>query len=352
MPINCSCSDTTTFRTLATLRTTLATRLGYGAQAASLPPGMSDLLTSFLQDAQTLILQRYPALRTERWFSWTLAQGERFYDLTENDEQTALATPVNSTFTTATTGGSLVPGTYYYRVSALGTSGETLASAETSQVVPAGTNTNTVTVTWGAVTGAQGYRIYGRTTGAEALIYQTNDGTQTSYTDDGSITPSGALPVADTTACTKTIDPSRITWVGVQRNSVWYQLREGIPPYLLGYLQSGWPQWYEVRQCIEIWPAPTAGEGTLRVKARFQQEPFSADADKPTVDDTLVFLLALANAKAHVGHPDAGNYVSQFESHLRSLIAGAHGTHRYIPGRDPRSNYVYVEPKPVTPFAT
>lgn len=105
-------------------------------------------------------------------------------------------TPVNSAFSTATTGGSLAAGTYYYRVSATNANGETLASAETSQVVPAGTSTNTVTVNWGAVTGATGYKVYGRTTGAELLIASV--GAVTTYVDTGSITPAGALPTVST----------------------------------------------------------------------------------------------------------------------------------------------------------
>lgn len=114
------------------------------------------------------------------------------------------ATPVNGAHTTATTGGSLAPGTYYYRVSAVTVTGETLASTETSIVVPAGTSTNTVTVKWVVVSGATSYKIYGRTTGAELLlgVYQGSAGGVSnvlSFLDDGSITPAGALPTVNTT---------------------------------------------------------------------------------------------------------------------------------------------------------
>lgn len=112
-------------------------------------------------------------------------------------EGAALATPVNSGFSTASTGGSLVPGTYFYRVSATTAVGETLASTETSQVVGAGTSTNTVTVNWGAVAGATGYRVYGRTTGAELFIAAVSGSTLT-FVDTGAITPAGALPAANT----------------------------------------------------------------------------------------------------------------------------------------------------------
>lgn len=129
----------------------------------------------------------------------------------------ALATPVNSAFSTSSTGGTLVPGTYYYRVSAINANGETLASAETSQVVPAGTSTNTVTVNWGSVSGATGYRIYGRSTGAEQFIAAV--GGVTTYTDTGSVTPSGALPTANTTGSYSSLSAGE-NWQFVQFNSL------------------------------------------------------------------------------------------------------------------------------------
>lgn len=109
----------------------------------------------------------------------------------------ALATPTNSAFATAATGGTLPAGTYYYRVSAINSLGRTLASTETSQVTLGATST--VTVNWGAVTGATGYAVYGRTTGAEQFMALT---TATSWTDVGSILPNGALPASNTTATT------------------------------------------------------------------------------------------------------------------------------------------------------
>lgn len=107
-------------------------------------------------------------------------------------EITPLATPVNATFTAGA--GTLTTGTYYYRVSALKVDRETLASTETSLAItgPAGVNVN-----WGVVTGATGYRIYGRSTGAELLLATV--GAVTTWLDNGSLTPSGALPAANTT---------------------------------------------------------------------------------------------------------------------------------------------------------
>jgi len=108
-----------------------------------------------------------------------------------------LRAPVNSAFSTATTGGSLSNGTYYYRVTAYNAQGETLPSTETSIAIAGGTSTQTVTVNWGTVTGATGYRVYGRSTGAELFMQQILAGT-TTWIDTGSVTPAGAMPTADT----------------------------------------------------------------------------------------------------------------------------------------------------------
>jgi len=101
-------------------------------------------------------------------------------------------TPVNATFTVGA--GTLAPGTYYYRISAINAVGETLASVETSLAL---VSTGGVNVNWAAASGATGYKIYGRSTGAELLMATV--GAVLTWLDDGSGTPSGALPSGNTT---------------------------------------------------------------------------------------------------------------------------------------------------------
>lgn len=107
---------------------------------------------------------------------------------------TLAAAPSGLASATATTGGVLAPGTYSYRVSAMIGGVETDASVADTQVVPAGTSTNTVTLTWNAVAGATGYRIYGRDAGTELRL--ATIGNFLNYTDRGDVVASGALPVA------------------------------------------------------------------------------------------------------------------------------------------------------------
>lgn len=235
--INCDCDDANDNRTLLDLRGDLMRRLGFGERVANPPPGMTELLNSFLIGAQKLLYRRYEVLRTRRFFSWKLQEGVRFYDVDANGD-----------------------------------------------------------------------------------------------------------------ICTKRLDPRKVNWVGIERDGIWYPLIDGIPPTLYTHDVGGFPQRYEIRQCIELWPTPDSTPATLYVKGDFGLEPFAADTDKTTIDDELVFLLALANAKSHYRQPDASNYVQEMETYLRNMVSGTHQTRRYIPGRDKRFVSVYVEPKPVDPW--
>lgn len=131
------------------------------------------------------------------------------------------------------------------------------------------------------------------------------------------------------------LDPRKLTWVGVEdTNGTFYPLTEGIPPEAYTQeAQQGRPQWYEVRQSLEVFPAPDAAY-KLTVKGRPKNFTFTGDSDICTIDPTLIFLLAVANAKAHYGQQDAGNYFTQAVNYLGDLVSGAHGTKRYVPGAE------------------
>ena len=77
-------------------------------------------------------------------------------------QQLAVPTFPGSVFTGAsTTGGSLQGGaTYRYKITALSLNGETTASVEESYTVPAGTNTNQITINWNSVLAAGCYKVY------------------------------------------------------------------------------------------------------------------------------------------------------------------------------------------------
>lgn len=138
----------------------------------------------------------------------------------------------------------------------------------------------------------------------------------------------------DDILCNFHMDPTKsIEWAGVQDSrNVWYPLIEGIPPQLYTMITKPWrPARYEIRQCIEIYPAPDQTYW-LWFKAHFGLLSFAQDTDLSTIDAELVFLHALANAKAHYGQPDANNIEAQANAYRAQLISGTHGTTKYIPG--------------------
>ncbi|MDQ3224110.1 MAG: hypothetical protein M3Q75_11665, partial [Gemmatimonadota bacterium] len=109
----------------------------------------------------------------------------------EADTFVKVAAPATPTSATSTTGGTLAAGTYTYQVTALSEGGETTPSATVAQVTTG--TTSTVTVNFVAVTGATGYRVYGRTTGRLVLL-ATLGPAATSWIDDGSAPAFGPAP--------------------------------------------------------------------------------------------------------------------------------------------------------------
>ena len=105
--------------------------------------------------------------------------------------------PFVKTFNTANTAnGYLVGGqTYYYEMTAVTASGETVAGAEETYTPPTGTNTNKITLHWTAIAAATGgYKIYRSTTeGGEQLLGTALAGA-TSFVDNVSSTTSPTPP--------------------------------------------------------------------------------------------------------------------------------------------------------------
>ena len=81
---NCECDDDYPRTTLLEMRKRLLRRLGFAVQANNPPPGMAELLTDFITSAQELLFRRYSVLRRERFYTWNLVPGTRFYDLDAN----------------------------------------------------------------------------------------------------------------------------------------------------------------------------------------------------------------------------------------------------------------------------
>lgn len=92
------------------------------------------------------------------------------------------------------------------------------------------------------------------------------------------------------------------------------------------------PERFDIGPQLEIWPEP---DDAYAMEIEYTALParFTLDTDRASIDDSLLFLLALANAKAHYRHPDAKAYAQQAETALRAIQAKAHGQARYFKGR-------------------
>lgn len=114
---------------------------------------------------------------------------------TTGDAPFAASAPAAPTFSGASSSGGYLNAltTYYYELTAVTASGESIAGAEASYTPPLGTNTNQITVNWTPVSGATSYKLYRSTTqGGELLLASGLTGT--SYTDNTNTTPSGSPP--------------------------------------------------------------------------------------------------------------------------------------------------------------
>lgn len=107
------------------------------------------------------------------------------------------AGPPQPGISTNAAGGTLAAATYSYRITKVVQGIESLAATAVTQITTGSTSTVTVDWTATADTKASAYKVYGRTGGSELLMGTVNMPT-TTFTDTGSVTPSGALPAATT----------------------------------------------------------------------------------------------------------------------------------------------------------
>lgn len=109
----------------------------------------------------------------------------------------ALAAPVLTLGTTSSSGGTFAAGTYFWKITAINAAGETLGSNEVTATTTGSTGSQVIT--WVAISGATGYKVYrGTSAGAESVLVSTL-GTVTTYTDTGSAGTAGTVPLVNTT---------------------------------------------------------------------------------------------------------------------------------------------------------
>ena len=129
------------------------------------------------------------------------------------------------------------------------------------------------------------------------------------------------------------IDPGRVLGVWLMEgDEIYTKLRqrgdfEGRPDE-----DEGQPSSYaHLAGQMEIYPVPD-GNYTLRIEYLQDKNRFTQPSDRPSVPDRLVFLYALANAKAHYRHPDSQAAGATFESMLAAEKSKQREGKRYFIG--------------------
>lgn len=313
---NCNCGDVNESgfqprQTLAQLRRRLLIQTGFAAQADAPPASAVTLANEMLLAAQNVLYMDYPALRTRRLFRWSMVQGQRFYGLGANDDGYAVGTV---TMTIATPCVVTWAGH--------GLAANTPISFTTTGALPTGLVAGTTYYVLAPTTNT--FNLSAAPAGAAIATSGTQSGVHTAT----------AIPVN----CQFLLNPYKvIEWVGVQiPGGAWIPMYEGIPPEFYTVVnQQGIPSRYEIRECIEVLPAPNAAGYYLWVKGEFGLASFASDSDQTTIDSELVLLWAVANRKAAQGSNDANNYAAMAKSRLGTLTAGTHGKKRYVPGTSP-----------------
>lgn len=123
----------------------------------------------------------------------------------------------------------------------------------------------------------------------------------------------------------------RVLRVEYPYNGQWTQLCEGITTEMWSNMETlSYPARYERYEQILLYPK---ADQLYTVRVWFVKDlaPFTENGDNATLDDEMILLHALANAKAHYRQPDAQTYQGQLDTllaRLRGQSFGSNGVYR------------------------
>ncbi len=141
------------------------------------------------------------------------------------------------------------------------------------------------------------------------------------------------------------VHPDNIMQIRVLFSGIWHPLREGVHvDHDTSRDNRDYPRRYDRRAQLELWPESN-GEYPVRVEHYQRLGRFSEENDRCTVDDFLLFNLALAHGKEHYGHEDFNTYYTLVEHNLRRRRRRTHGNKRYVVGKLPE--YPMLRPSTV-----
>lgn len=114
-------------------------------------------------------------------------------------------------------------------------------------------------------------------------------------------------------------EDTRVLRIETVYNGQWRELLEGIRTEDWNTMDvQSFPQLYERYEQILIYPK---ADQVYKVRIWYVRDlgRFTENDDRCTLDDEMVMLHALTNAKAHYRHPDAATYQGQLNTLLASL---------------------------------
>jgi PKD repeat protein len=166
-----------------------------------------------------------------------------------------LAPPGSPRVATSTAGGSLAGRTHYFKVVAVLASGGSRAySAPSSEVSISVSSGAAVTVTWSAVSGTTGYRIYRGTSAGGENVYRDTNSTSTTFTYTGSSETSGTPRASGTLWNVKnTIELKNAQRVTIQGNvieNIWRASQNGYALVLTPRNQGNTAPWTVVQDVM------------------------------------------------------------------------------------------------------
>lgn len=120
----------------------------------------------------------------------------------------------------------------------------------------------------------------------------------------------------------------RILRIETVYNGQWRELTEGIDTAMWNTMDTNsFPSRYERFAQLLVYPKADAVY-TIRFWYVKDLGRFTKNTDTCTLDDDMVFLHALANAKAHYRHPDSQTYQGQLNTLLASIRGQSFGSNR------------------------
>lgn len=136
-------------------------------------------------------------------------------------------------------------------------------------------------------------------------------------------------------------NPGRLRDIAINDGTRWVPMVEGIDWAMRSDSNQGVPIRFERGTQMEVWPAPDA---IYTIRRYYTANParFTQDNDRASLDDDLILLHALVNAKLHYKQADGQTYANQLQAMLDKLTAQNRG--KSVFSRDPDAVY---EARPV-----